>query len=96
MMPLAFDLISTLVIGSILPVATTDRTIVPRSTVAIFDGIDVGGAPFSAAKPQTPGRRATQTRHGPSIPTFQRVGVRRATLTSRLRYPSTRTHSENM
>ena len=29
MMPLAFDLISTLVIGSTLPVATTDRVIVP-------------------------------------------------------------------
>ena len=38
MIPLAFDLISTLVIGSILPVATTERVIVPRSTVAI----DVG------------------------------------------------------
>ena len=36
MMPFAFDLISTLVIGSTLPVATTDRTIVPRSTVASF------------------------------------------------------------
>ena len=37
MMPLAFDLISTFVIGSILPVATTDLTIVPRSTVASFE-----------------------------------------------------------
>ena len=42
MMPLAFDLISTLVIGSTLPVATTDLTIVPRSTVASRDGVDVG------------------------------------------------------
>ena len=42
MMPLAFDLISTLVIGSILPVATTDLVIVPRSTVAIEAGIEVG------------------------------------------------------
>src|SRR5262245_47658135 len=34
MMPLAFDLISTLVIGSMRPVATTDRAMPPRSTVA--------------------------------------------------------------
>ena len=46
MMPLAFDLISTLVIGSTLPVATTDLTIVPRSTVAIFDGSMSADAPF--------------------------------------------------
>ncbi len=36
-MPFAFDLISTLVIGSILPVATTDRAIVPRSTVTSLE-----------------------------------------------------------
>ena len=42
MMPLALDLISTLVMGSILPVATTDRTIVPCSAIASFDAIDVG------------------------------------------------------
>ena len=47
MMPLAFDLISTLVIGSIFPVATTDRVIVPRSTVASRDGSMVVDAPFS-------------------------------------------------
>ena len=47
MMPLAFDLISTFVMGSILPVATTDRVIVPRSTVASFDGSMSGVAPFS-------------------------------------------------
>src|SRR5262245_56931815 len=34
MMPLAFDLISTLVIGSMRPVATTERAMSPRSTVA--------------------------------------------------------------
>jgi hypothetical protein len=38
MMPLAFDLISTLVMGSILPVATTDRVIGPRSTVTSREG----------------------------------------------------------
>jgi len=41
---LAFDLISTFVIGSTLPVATTDLTIVPRSTVASLDsGISGAG-----------------------------------------------------
>ena len=52
MMPFAFDLISTLVIGSTLPVATTDRVIVPRSTVAILDGSMAAEAPFSVEKPQ--------------------------------------------
>ena len=47
MMPLAFDLISTFVIGSILPVATTDFVIVPRSTVAMRDGSMSGVAPFN-------------------------------------------------
>ena len=47
MMPFAFDLISTLVIGSTLPVATTERTIVPRSTVAILDGSMSVDAPLS-------------------------------------------------
>src|SRR5688500_18691812 len=54
MMPFALDLISTLVIGSTLPVATTDRTIVPCSTVAIFDGSMLVDAPFSVEKPQMP------------------------------------------
>ena len=45
MMPLAFDLISTFVMGSILPVATTDRVMVPRSTVAIFEA-STGDAPL--------------------------------------------------
>ena len=37
MMPFALDLISTFVIGSILPVATTDLTITPRSTAASLE-----------------------------------------------------------
>jgi hypothetical protein len=36
-----------LVIGSTLPVATTERTIVPCSTVAIFDGSMFVDAPLS-------------------------------------------------
>ncbi len=54
MMPLAFDFISTLVIGSTLPVATTDFTIVPTSTSASRDGSIAGEAPFSVAKPASP------------------------------------------
>ncbi len=38
MMPFALDLISTFVTGSIRPVATTDLTIVPRSTTASAEG----------------------------------------------------------
>ena len=53
MMPFAFDLISTLVIGSTRPVATTDRRIVPRSTTAICAGSSVVEAPVSAEMPQT-------------------------------------------
>ena len=45
MMPLAFDLISTLVIGSISPVATTERASVPRSTVASRDSGMLVGLP---------------------------------------------------
>src|SRR5688500_13944880 len=45
MMPFAFDLISTLVIGSILPVATTERTMAPRSTVTILEGSTAAAAP---------------------------------------------------
>ena len=51
MMPFALDLISTFVIGSTLPVATTDFTIVPRSTVANLDGSTLTDAPFSVASP---------------------------------------------
>ena len=51
MMPFAFDLISTLVIGSTLPVATTERTMVPRSTVASFDGSMSTDAPRRVTNP---------------------------------------------
>ena len=54
MMPFAFDLISTFVIGSTLPVATTERRIVPRSTTAILAGSIVVEAPVRAVKPQMP------------------------------------------
>src|SRR4051812_17895623 len=54
MMPLAFDLSSTLVTGSTFPVATTERTIVPCSMVAILDGSIGLDAPLSVEKPQTP------------------------------------------
>src|SRR5207247_7826619 len=50
MMPFALDLISTFVIGSTLPVATTDRTIVPRSTIAMRDGSTSRDAPFRDRK----------------------------------------------
>ena len=50
-MPLAFDLISTLVMGSIFPVATTDRAIVPRSTVASLDSGIFAGPPKYADPP---------------------------------------------
>src|SRR5580765_3204894 len=53
-MPFAFDLISTFVIGSTLPVATTDRTIVPRSTVAMRDGSMSADAPLSVTRPYAP------------------------------------------
>ncbi len=59
MMPLAFDLISILVIGSILPVATTERSIVPSSTVASFDGSMLADAPLMVEKPQMPATRRT-------------------------------------
>ena len=69
MMPFALDLISTFVIGSILPVATTERTIVPRSTVAIFDGSMLEEAPLRVEKPHTPTRR---TRTAPAMsPSFR-------------------------
>src|SRR4051812_4839784 len=61
MMPFAFDLISTFVIGSTLPVATTERTIVPLSTVASFDGSMFVDAPLSVEKPQAPPARTSVT-----------------------------------
>ena len=53
-MPLAFDLISTLVMGSILPVATTDLTIVPFSTVAMRAGSKSACALFMLVAPYAP------------------------------------------
>ena len=61
MMPFAFDLISIFVIGSTLPVATTDLTIVPRSTVASRDGSTSADAPLSVAKPAAPPTTSTAT-----------------------------------
>ena len=61
MIPFAFDLISTFVIGSILPVATTDLTIVPRSTVARRDSSTPAAAPFSEVNPQIPAIRSVTT-----------------------------------
>ena len=54
MIPFAFDLISIFVVGSTLPVATTDLTIVPRSTVASREASISGEAPFSVANPAAP------------------------------------------
>ena len=59
MMPFAFDLISTFVMGSTLPVATTDRTIVPRSTVTTREASMEGVAPLRVVKPQMPATRMT-------------------------------------
>ena len=54
MIPLAFDLISIFVIGSTLPVATTDLTIVPRSTAARCEASTSAAAPLSVARPAAP------------------------------------------
>src|SRR5712691_3568417 len=61
MFPFAFDLISTLVIGSTLPVATTDFEIVPRSTVASRDASSSGDAPLSVARPAAPPTTSSAT-----------------------------------
>src|SRR5262249_38172116 len=54
MMPLAFDLISTFVIGSMRPVATTERAMSPRSTAANREeSISVVGRDITT-KPVTP------------------------------------------
>ena len=58
MIPLALDFTSTLVIGSILPVATTDLVIVPRSTVAIEVGIEVGAGAGGASEQVDAGQQA--------------------------------------
>src|SRR5689334_9038329 len=60
-MPLAFDLTSTLVFGWTLPVATTERAMSPRSTVASFDAsmLFLG---LRAARRPTPAPVRTMTR----------------------------------
>ena len=58
MMPLAFDLSSTLLIGSIFPVATTERTMGPRSTAASFDGSMGADALDRCSSTQPPPRAA--------------------------------------
>ena len=72
MMPLAFDLISTFEMGSTLPVATTDRTMVSCSTVASRDGSKVafaGVMPDHAYSP-APAARA------PAVSTPKRLFIR--------------------
>src|SRR5687768_8804946 len=59
MMPFAFDLISTLVMGSIFPVATTDRTIVPRSTATTLAASTVEAALFSVENAHSPATPAS-------------------------------------
>src|ERR1035438_10528427 len=63
MMPDALDLISTLVVGSIFPVATTERARSMRSTFTSFSGSILVGVRLNArteknAAPPTTGRRA--------------------------------------
>src|SRR6516225_7151522 len=53
-MPLALDLISTLVNGSIVPVATTDLAIFPRSTVASLEGSMTWFGRRAAVSPSAP------------------------------------------
>src|SRR6476469_2511698 len=59
MMPFALDLISTLVTGSTLPVATTERTIAPRSTVASLVGSMPVEAPLRMEYPHAAAVRRT-------------------------------------
>src|SRR5689334_16102390 len=54
MMPLAFDLISTLEMGSTRPVATTERARSLRVTVAIFDGSISALARVIRVRPKPP------------------------------------------
>jgi len=69
MIPFARDLISTLVVGSIFPVATTDLTIVPASAVTTFGGIDVRRG---ALQPDEAGDRANEDHgeHEADVKTF--------------------------
>src|SRR5688572_3151223 len=61
MIPFALDLISTFVTGSTLPVATTDRTMAPRSAVASRDGSMSVDAPRRLENPHAaaPSRMTT-------------------------------------
>ena len=67
MMPLAFDLISTFVMGSIFPVATTDRTMVPRSAMASRDSGISGAGPKYADAPHATAASASTPK-----PTYKR------------------------
>ena len=63
MIPLALDLISTCVVGWILPVATTERARSIRSTRASFSGSILAGVRLSARseKKATPPTARTNT-----------------------------------
>ena len=52
MMPFALDLMSTFVMGSTFPVATTETAMVPRSTVAIRAGSIAADPPPNAESAQ--------------------------------------------
>src|SRR5262249_48621422 len=68
--PLALDLISTFVVGSILPVATTDRTIVPFSATTSLLESTSADAPPSFVNPATIARAIT-TRTAPMYQRFR-------------------------
>ena len=83
MMPFALDLISTFVVGSILPVATTDLTIVPVSAVTTLLGIDFRRGAFEAGETGH-GADATTDGDDGDIQTFSRpfCGCHTSCLTS--------------
>src|SRR5687767_2698460 len=62
MMPFALDLMSTFVMGSTFPVATTETAMVPRSTVAIRAGSIAADPPPNADSAQ----KAIPTRMTPA------------------------------
>ncbi len=70
MMPFALDLISTFVIGSTFPVATTDFTIVPRSTVARADGSKSRSRALRAAEDVNAGGSEDGDAHAIDHPLF--------------------------
>jgi len=63
-MPEAFDFTSTLVMGWTLPVATTDRAMSPRSTLASCEGSIL--APFPRAATAMPRKMAITTTTTPA------------------------------